>query len=240
MRGVSLRLLRPTGWILPYESHRRHGLRQEGVQVGGTAMIRASVLRALVLTAAMAAALAPVTCLAETSTEKSAERKSPQVAGQGDKGMPAELLSLLRQKKMAKNSPILVRIFKEEAELEVWKQDATGRFQLLKTYPICRWSGDLGPKLYEGDRQAPEGFYTITPGLMNPHSSFYLVHQHRLPQQLRQGEQPRRQLADDPRRLLVERLLCHDRRTDRRDLFAGARTRSSAGRHSRSRPIRSA
>ena len=65
--------------------------------------------------------------------------------------------------------------------------------------------------------------------------------QHRLPQQLRQSEQPRRQLAHDPRRLLVERLLCHDRRTDKRDLFAGARTHSSAaGRHSRSRPIRSA
>jgi murein L,D-transpeptidase YafK len=66
-----------------------------------------------------------------------------------------------------------VRIFKEEAELEVWKQDTTGRFALLKTFPICRWSGDLGPKLQEGDRQAPEGFYTITPGLMNPNSSFY-------------------------------------------------------------------
>jgi murein L,D-transpeptidase YafK len=67
-----------------------------------------------------------------------------------------------------------VRVFKEEAELEVWKQDATGLFQILKTYPICRWSGDLGPKLQEGDRQAPEGFYTITPELMNPNSNYYL------------------------------------------------------------------
>src|SRR5262249_13054566 len=79
---------------------------------------------------------------------------------------------LLRQKKMPKQSPILVRIFKEEAELEVWKQDTSGRFELLKTYPICRWSGDLGPKLYEGDRQAPEGFYTVQAGLMNPHSVY--------------------------------------------------------------------
>jgi murein L,D-transpeptidase YafK len=76
---------------------------------------------------------------------------------------------------MPKTSPILLRIFKEESELEVWKQDSTGRFQLLKTYPVCRWSGDLGPKFQEGDRQTPEGFYTITPGLMNPHSSFYLA-----------------------------------------------------------------
>ena len=137
-------------------------------------MIGAAVLRALVLTAALAAALTPVTCLAETSTEKGTEKKVPKLPAKATKELPPELLSLLRQKKMPKTSPILVRIFKEEAELEVWKQDTTGRFQLLKTYPICRWSGDLGPKLYEGDRQAPEGFYTVTPALMNPHSSFYL------------------------------------------------------------------
>jgi murein L,D-transpeptidase YafK len=77
-------------------------------------------------------------------------------------------------KNMDLNSPILVRIFKQEAELEVWKQDRDGRFALLKTYPICRWSGDLGPKVREGDRQAPEGFYTITPAQMNPQSAYYL------------------------------------------------------------------
>ncbi|HLK81731.1 MAG TPA: murein L,D-transpeptidase family protein [Xanthobacteraceae bacterium] len=76
---------------------------------------------------------------------------------------------------MPRESPILIRIFKEEAELEVWKQDAEGKFALLKTYPICRWSGELGPKIKEGDRQAPEGFYTITPGQMNPNSNYYLA-----------------------------------------------------------------
>ena len=76
---------------------------------------------------------------------------------------------------MAKESPILLRIFKEESELEVWKEDRTGRFALLRTYPICRWSGELGPKIKQGDRQAPEGFYTITPDLMNPNSSAYLA-----------------------------------------------------------------
>jgi murein L,D-transpeptidase YafK len=76
---------------------------------------------------------------------------------------------------MAKESPILVRIFKEESELEVWKEDKTGRFALLRTYPICRWSGELGPKIKQGDRQAPEGFYTITPGQMNPNSNYYLA-----------------------------------------------------------------
>ena len=69
---------------------------------------------------------------------------------------------------------MLVRLYKQEAELEVWKQDAGGRYELLRTYPICRWSGELGPKIKEGDRQAPEGFYNITPAQMNPNSQFYL------------------------------------------------------------------
>lgn len=128
-------------------------------------MIRAMVQRALVLAAAFAAALTPVPCLGETT------KPLPAKATQE---LPPELLALLEQKKMPKYSPIVLRLFKEEAELEVWKQDTAGRFQILKTYPICRWSGDLGPKLYEGDRQAPEGFYTITPELMNPNSNFYL------------------------------------------------------------------
>src|ERR671929_153697 len=80
----------------------------------------------------------------------------------------------LEKKSMPKESPILVRTFKEESELEVWKQDTTGHFALLKTYPICRWSGELGPKIKEGDRQAPEGFYTITPAQLNPNSHYYL------------------------------------------------------------------
>ena len=85
------------------------------------------------------------------------------------------ILAELEARNMGEQSPILMRIFKEEAELEVWKQDNTGRFALLSTYPICRWSGELGPKIKQGDRQAPEGFYTITPGLMNPNSNNYLA-----------------------------------------------------------------
>ena len=88
--------------------------------------------------------------------------------------LPPKLVADIESKSMDKESPILVRVFKEESELEVWKQDRSGRFALLKTYPICRWSGELGPKIKEGDRQAPEGFYTITPGQMNPNSAYYL------------------------------------------------------------------
>lgn len=91
------------------------------------------------------------------------------------KSLSPQTLALIDQKGMTKSSPIVVRIFKEESELEVWKETTSGEYALLKTYPICRWSGELGPKVREGDRQAPEGFYAITPGQMNPNSSYYLA-----------------------------------------------------------------
>ena len=65
----------------------------------------------------------------------------------------------------------MIRLFKQTNEFEVWKRTTAGTFKLFKTYDICAYSGGLGPKVKEGDRQAPEGFYNITPGLMNPNSS---------------------------------------------------------------------
>jgi murein L,D-transpeptidase YafK len=69
----------------------------------------------------------------------------------------------------------LIRIFKESSQLEVWKRTAAGGYKLFNTYEICAWAGELGPKIQEGDRQSPEGFYDITPGLMNPNSNYYLA-----------------------------------------------------------------
>jgi murein L,D-transpeptidase YafK len=89
--------------------------------------------------------------------------------------LSSQTVALLEEKGMDKQAPILLRIYKEEAELQVWKQTREGRYAHLKTYPICRWSGELGPKVKEGDRQAPEGFYAITPELMNPHSNYHLA-----------------------------------------------------------------
>jgi len=123
-------------------------------------------LRVLITLAAVAGALLLAGCYGE---------EGYQLPTRAMKELSPEMLSLLDQKNMPKDSPILVRIFKEESELEVWKQDTTGQYQLLKVYPICRWSGELGPKKTEGDRQAPEGFYAITPGLMNPNSNYYLA-----------------------------------------------------------------
>jgi murein L,D-transpeptidase YafK len=70
-------------------------------------------------------------------------------------------------------SPSFIRIFKEENQLEVWV-DAGAQYQRFKTYEICNYSGDLGPKLKEGDRQSPEGFYRVNAEAMNPNSSYHL------------------------------------------------------------------
>jgi murein L,D-transpeptidase YafK len=126
---------------------------------------RSPFVRTLLATAAIAAAIALAGCNTDSN--------SP--SARSTKPLSAAMVAEIEQKNMSKESPILVRIFKQEAELEVWKEDRSGRYALLKTYPICRWSGELGPKIKEGDRQAPEGFYTITPGQMNPNSSYYLA-----------------------------------------------------------------
>lgn len=88
--------------------------------------------------------------------------------------IPSRMITEMSKKGMKTESPVLVRIFKQESELEVWKMDGSGRYALLKTYPMCRWSGRLGPKTREGDRQAPEGFYHVTAGMLNPKSQYYV------------------------------------------------------------------
>ena len=89
--------------------------------------------------------------------------------------LPGGTLSGLRAMGSSPGDAMVIRIFKEEQVLEVWKKTSSGTFKQFKTYEICAFSGDLGPKIKEGDRQSPEGFYTITPGLMNPKSSYYLA-----------------------------------------------------------------
>lgn len=70
-------------------------------------------------------------------------------------------------------APVLIRIFKAEAQLEVWADGGNG-YRLFRTYPICRYSGRLGPKLREGDGQAPEGIYRVGAGQLNPNSAYHL------------------------------------------------------------------
>ena len=90
------------------------------------------------------------------------------------KPIPSETVALMQEKGTNSHAPMLIRAYKKEAELEVWKMKNDGRYTLVKTFPMCRWSGQLGPKTREGDRQVPEGFYAITPGQMNPNSNYYL------------------------------------------------------------------
>jgi murein L,D-transpeptidase YafK len=88
--------------------------------------------------------------------------------------LSGKMIAEMSKKGMKPESPVLVRIFKQESELEVWKVNKTGAYALLKTYPICRWSGELGPKTKVGDRRAPEGFYHVSTGMLNPNSQFYV------------------------------------------------------------------
>lgn len=78
----------------------------------------------------------------------------------------------LAAKGLRAGNPIFMRIFKREFELELWMQK-DGRFKLFATYPICKWSGELGPKLKQGDRQAPEGFYSVDQKALNPNSAWH-------------------------------------------------------------------
>lgn len=73
---------------------------------------------------------------------------------------------------LAKGAPVLIRIFKREFELELW-MEKDGRFQRFATYPVCRFSGGLGPKMRTGDRQAPEGFYSVGIAQLNPRSRWH-------------------------------------------------------------------
>lgn len=105
-------------------------------------------------------------CVASDMALDGLSENAPQI--------PAKLIAEMAKKGMKPESPVLVRIFKQESELEVWKINGTGRYALLKTYPMCRWSGKLGPKMANGDRQAPEGFYHVSRGMLNPKSQYYV------------------------------------------------------------------
>lgn len=89
-------------------------------------------------------------------------------------GVPdlANFSQRLAENGVVEGAPVLIRIFKQEFELELWmKRD--GVFHRFAIYPICRWSGGLGPKTVQGDRQAPEGFYTVDANALNPNSRWH-------------------------------------------------------------------
>ena len=89
--------------------------------------------------------------------------------------LPGHILAEMAKKGMDRNSPIMIRIFKEEGVMEIWKAKPEQSLRDDREYKICAWSGRLGPKVKEGDRQAPEGFYMLTPANLNPNSNYYLA-----------------------------------------------------------------
>lgn len=128
--------------------------------------------RNLVASAAIVAALAG--CTNETlDATTSVDLKS--VKNKTEYQLSGPMVKKMSELGMQKTAPIALRIFKEEGTLEVWKANTANRFQLLKSYKICAWSGKLGPKVKEGDRQAPEGFYPLFPHQLNPNSKYYLA-----------------------------------------------------------------
>ncbi len=108
-------------------------------------------------------------------SEKEVPAGPERAAAAAARVLPA-LTRDLAEKGLEPGDPVFFRAFKEERELELWLQPEPGaRFVLFRTYRIAAASGSLGPKLAEGDRQVPEGFYFVTPGRMNPASRFHLA-----------------------------------------------------------------
>ena len=108
--------------------------------------------------------------------EELSEEESPPTTPKADRLMSQaepRVRKELARKGMRLGQPVFMRIFKLSKQLEVWVHSG-GEFRLFKTYPICSYSGYVGPKTAEGDWQSPEGFYTVSAAQMNPRSSFHL------------------------------------------------------------------
>lgn len=121
-------------------------------------MLRACSLTALLgVSIAMSACSQPANHRAQEVRDRAGEKLSQQVVEKG----------------FTPGSHVYLRVFKEEEILECWMKKGA-RYELFKAWPICRYSGNIGPKLKEGDGQAPEGCYEVGPAAMNPESRYHL------------------------------------------------------------------
>lgn len=118
--------------------------------------------------------VASACALAAAADSPSADAAQTRRAREAEARAAPLLAEPLARIKRALGAPVYLRITKEPARLEAWLGDQSGAYALMKSYPICAISGGLGPKLREGDRQAPEGFYEVRPQQMNPASAFHL------------------------------------------------------------------
>jgi murein L,D-transpeptidase YafK len=83
------------------------------------------------------------------------------------------LMAEMKKKGLSLGDPVFIRLFKTEQQLEVWLRKGLS-YILFKSYTICYQSGKIGPKIREGDKQSPEGFYTVTAKQLNPNSDYHL------------------------------------------------------------------
>lgn len=138
---------------------------------------RCSIRPRLIL---LVAALSLIACRGQNSSSVESSVDSdlpgPERAKAAAERVKPLLEPLLEQKDLQYGDPVFLRAFKEEEELEVWvRHKESGKFRLLRRYPIAAMSGRLGPKLEEGDRQVPEGFYAFSKRSMKPDSTFHLA-----------------------------------------------------------------
>ncbi|GMU42502.1 MAG: hypothetical protein AMXMBFR25_04880 [Lysobacterales bacterium] len=111
--------------------------------------------------------------LALSAPAMSAEIPANARSAQAQARVQAALTEELRALGADWGAPLYLRIFKASDELEVWVDTSAGH-RLLRTWPICHWSGELGPKTRQGDAQAPEGYYQVGPQQLNPASRYHL------------------------------------------------------------------
>jgi len=109
--------------------------------------------------------------VSRVNAQSSSEKRDQAAA---ERVLP-ELKKALEAKGLRVGAPVFIRVFKEERQLELWVKKDGGTYELFRTYPVVAISGELGPKLAEGDNQAPEGFYHVPPAAMKPDSTFHLA-----------------------------------------------------------------
>jgi murein L,D-transpeptidase YafK len=110
-----------------------------------------------------AAACAVTIELKDVASDRVERQRAAAVGSLPLPGTPdlASFEQRLSSKGVKAGDAVFIRIFKAESELEIWMRSGN-RFVLLDTYPVCHWSGTVGPKIHEGDKQTPEGFYEVT------------------------------------------------------------------------------
>ena len=104
---------------------------------------------------------------------KSTQQKAARVKSAYAEKWETLKAELLKENFDPASFDLFIRIMKKEKLVEVWlKEKKEHKYRLFKTYEICYYSGELGPKRQQGDGQVPEGFYSVE--AFNPYSSYHL------------------------------------------------------------------